>query len=165
MQDTDELVATGAMLPAFNIPAGGELTVVMNGFSFPGDPTYKVDAASLPGSVVTTAPHDLDNGTWAYAMGLFDNLSQPQAFFQLRLVGSSATASSGSLAASAVLNGLWPATTAYIEFAPQFAGYAASAPANSPSLYVGFILPEPTGLGLALMISASVLLRRRRLTA
>jgi hypothetical protein len=69
-----------------------------------------------------------------------------------------------TLAAAATTAGLWTSPTAYIEFNPGFAGYAASgsgAP-TGPASYFGFILPEPSGVGLMVVGLAGVALRRRR---
>jgi hypothetical protein len=175
-QDNDENVgAKSIALPAVNLGPGQQIGILMNGFSAGGNPAVPgiIDAASLPpgSSIVTTPPSDLDAGTWAYAMALFDNsfpLPQMQAFFQLRRAGSSATVGGTSELAQAAVNaGLWPSTAAYIEFQSQFAGYASGPAPTGPSSFVGFILPEPSGVGL-MMVGAMGLaggVRRRLATS
>jgi hypothetical protein len=166
-QDTDENAGFLSLsLPPLAVSPGDHFTIVMDGFDPAGHNV--VDASSYPpGSVITRAPHDLDAGTWAYAMALYDQTNAIQSFFQIRAAGSSATAGGATptLASAAVAAGLWPSVDAYIEFQGSAAYYQAmgfpGSPPTGPGSYVGFAFPEPTGLTMLCSAGAGLAARRR----
>ncbi|QDV72578.1 hypothetical protein [Botrimarina mediterranea] len=133
---------------------------------------------------LTEAPHQLDNGDYAVAVGLvrFDPAIPTffvlESFLQLRLAGSSATAltgvagtpnnigdpytflddtivSLGGLASVATAEGLWSSPTDYIEFSPSDAlVFSLSSSPAGPQDWIGSVFPEP---GTASLVALAVL--------
>jgi hypothetical protein len=170
--DTDENVlytSTNGPEGATGISAGSDLRIFFNDFTIfsPG-----IDVADLGGEAITTEPHSLDAGTWAYGMALLDwpgplEFRQPvvQSYFQMRLAGSSAVVQDTALAQQAVLAGRWPSIDTYIEFNPQWAVYFANnTNPISPSDYTGTDLPECSSATLMIIGLATGLLRRKQRT-
>ena len=167
--DTDENVlytSTNGPDGATGISAGSDLHIVFNDFTIYSG----VHVANLGGSAITTPPHSLDAGTWAYGMALLDwpgplEFRQPivESYFQIRLAGSSAVVQDTTLAQQAVLAGRWPSIDTYIEFNPLWAVYFANnMNPISPSDYTGADLPECSSATLMMIGLATGLLRRKR---
>ena len=169
--DTDEDVlytSTNGPLGVNGVLANGGLSIVFNGFPGPFFPN--VDVADLGGDAITTSPHSLDAGTWAYGMALLDwpgplEFREPivESYFQMRLAGSSAVVQDTSLAQQAVLAGRWPSVDTYIEFSARNAFYYANT--NNPvgpSDYTGADIPECSSATLMMIGLATGLLRRKQ---
>lgn len=140
---------------------------------------------------------DLDAGDYAFAVGILrpEATSNPigyelDAFFQLRLAGSTATALTGvagtpdpgtdplvpldliddriistfgSLAGMAVAQGKWSNADDYIEFEPQFALASFDGPAVAgPGAWSQSVFPEPTSAVMALLAATICVSPRRR---
>lgn len=170
--DTDDDVlftSTNGPQGVNGVLAGSGLGITFNGFQ---ESEPSVDVADLGGSAISTPPHDLDTGTWAYGMGLLDwpgplefRESRIESYFQMRVAGSSAVVKDPSLAQQAVAAGLWPSVDAYIEFNPNYAFYLAdTANPIGPGDYTGFVFPECSSATLLIMGLTASILRRKRPT-
>lgn len=139
-----------------------------------------------PDSIAPLTPGDLDSGDYAYAVAILrpEVTSNPlgyevEAFFQLRLAGSTATALTGvagtpdpgtdpqvpvdliddqiittfgSLAGMAVAQARWSDVDDYIEFQPQFAlADYFGPPTAGPGAWGQSVFPEPTSAALVLL--------------
>jgi hypothetical protein len=98
------------------------------------------------------------------AIAIVDGFSNiMQSFLQIRLKGSLATVSDPSLAAMAVMQGLWPSVDAYFEFPPSHAGISQTQfPQTGPTSFISFTIPEPDCVCLVFSALVATAFRRSR---
>jgi hypothetical protein len=150
--DTDESLKNTSLaaLPAFT-------TTLSFSDEFGG-----FDLSTLDGDVITRLPHDLDAGTWAYGIGLYEGIWL-RSYAQVRLAGSTATVQHSSMAEFATSLGLWTSPDDYIEFDPSHAVLIASGPATGPTSFHGEPMPEPSSFALSALALLGVQFTRVRM--